>query len=298
MKSKQQQFVTAFAFVLAAITAAALFDLNRSSAGVGTTAPAAAVSTVASNATGTPKDTAVGVTLVTSADIGLPKPGMKIDPQRTAIVITDPQNDFLSPNGVAWGVVGESVTENGVVEHLGQLFAAAQRLDVPLFVSPHYYFPHDHHWKFEGALEKLMHDIKMFDRRGPLDVKGFEGSGADWLEQYKPYIRGKNVVVTNPHKVYGPESNDLVLQLRKQGIDKVILAGMSANLCTESHMRELIEQGFDVTVVKDATAGAKTPAGDAYQAALANFYYIASAVVTTDEAVQGLEKAIGKSKAE
>jgi nicotinamidase-related amidase len=43
--------------------------------------------------------------------------------------------------------------------------------------------------------------------------------------------------VTSPHKIYGPESNDLALQLRKHGFDNVILAGMSANLCTESYER-------------------------------------------------------------
>jgi nicotinamidase-related amidase len=48
----------------------------------------------------------------------------------------------------------------------------------------------------------------------------------------------------------------LALQLRKHGFDSVILAGMSANLCTESHMRDLIESGFKVAVVKDATAAA------------------------------------------
>jgi nicotinamidase-related amidase len=212
------------------------------------------------------------------------------------VVIDDPQNDFLSPDGVAWGVVGESVTENGTVEHLEALFRAAARYDVPVFVSPHYYFPHDHHWKFEGALEHLMHDIKMFDRPGQLDTTGLDGSGADWLDRYKPYISGRNVVVTSPHKVYGPESNDLVLQLRKRGISKVILGGMSANLCTESHMRELIEQGFEVTVVEDATAGAKTPAGDAHKVAVANYHYIASAVVTTDEAVAAIEAAFGTRK--
>ena len=229
--------------------------------------------------------------LATSLDLGLPKPGMVVDPTNTAIVITDPQNDFLSPEGVAWGVVGESVTENGTVENLEALFRVAADYNVPVFVSPHYYFPHDHDWKFEGALEHLMHDIKMFDRPGPLDTAGLNGSGADWLEQYKPYISGGNVVVTSPHKVYGPESNDLVLQLRKHGIDKVILGGMSANLCTESHMRELIEQGFEVTVVEDATAGAKTPAGDAHKVAVANFHYIANAVVTTDQAVAAIQAA-------
>ncbi len=74
------------------------------------------------------------------------------------------------------------------------------------------------------------------------------------MERYKPFIEDGATVVTSPHKVYGPETNDLVLQLRKRGIDRVILAGMSANLCTESHMRELMEQGFDVTVVSDGTA--------------------------------------------
>jgi nicotinamidase-related amidase len=89
--------------------------------------------------------------------------------------------------------------------------------------------------------------------------------------------------------VYGPETNDLVLQLRKRGIDRVILAGMSANLCTESHMRELMEQGFDVTVVSDGTAAAKTPdLGDGYAAAITNFKFIANAVVNTTEAVAAM----------
>ena len=93
-------------------------------------------------------------------------------------------------------------------------------------------------------------------------------------------------MISNPHKVYGPETNDLVLQLRKRGIDKVILGGMSANLCTESHMRELMEQGFEVAVVSDATAAAIVEEGDGYKAALVNFRFIANTVWTTSEAVQ------------
>lgn len=219
----------------------------------------------------------------------LPDPGMEIETGRTALVVTDPQNDFLSPKGVAWGVVGKSVEANNTVENIETLFKAARSNDIPVFVSPHYYYPHDHGWKFEGALEKLMHTIGMFDRKGPLDVSGFSGSGADWLERYKPYINDGRTVVTSPHKVYGPETNDLVLQLRKQGIDKVILAGMSANLCTESHMRELLEQGFEVAVVTDATAAAQVEEGDGYAAALVNFRFIANTVWTTREASKAME---------
>jgi nicotinamidase-related amidase len=87
--------------------------------------------------------------------------------------------------------------------------------------------------------------------------------------------------------VYGPESNDLALQMRKRGISKVVLAGMSANLCVESHLRELLENGFEVTVVKDATAAAVHPElGNGYDAALVNFGFLANAVVNTDQAVE------------
>ena len=222
----------------------------------------------------------------------LPDPGMEIDPQRTAIVITDPQNDFLSPDGVTWGVVGKSVTENNTVENIERLLKIAKEYDLPVFISPHYYYPADKGWHFEGALEMLMHNIGMFDRKDALSLEEFEGSGADFLEVYKPYIQDGKTIVTSPHKVYGPETNDLVLQLRKRGIDKVILAGMSANLCTESHLRELLEQGFEVAVVKDATAAAVVPDGDGYQAALINFRFIANAVWTTDEAVQNIEQTL------
>ncbi len=221
--------------------------------------------------------------------MALPNPGMKIDVNHSALVIIDPQNDFLSPEGVAWGVVGESVTENKTVDNIERLFRTAGEAGLPVFISPHYYYPSDHGWQFEGTLEALMHNIGMFDRKGPLSLDGFEGSGADWLDRYKPFIEDSTTMVVSPHKVYGPESNDLVLQLRKRNIGKVILAGMSANLCVESHMRELLEQGFEVAVVRDATAAAKLPEGDGYQAALINFRMIANAVWSTDEAVKRMQ---------
>lgn len=221
----------------------------------------------------------------------LPNPGFKAEAGRTAVVVTDPQRDFLSEDGVVWQVVGESVQANDTVNHLAQLMTAAHETGTTIFISPHYYYPHDHEWNFGGALEKMMHAVGMFDREGQLTTEGFSGSGADWHEPLRELIERENVVVASPHKVYGPESNDLVLQLRKRGIDKVILAGMSANLCVEAHLRELTEQGFEVAVVKDATAGAQLPGGDFYQAALLNFRMIASAVLTTEQAVEALEAA-------
>ena len=124
----------------------------------------------------------VGVLLVllvlgfasSNAHAQLPDPGMEIDPARTAVLITDPQNDFLSPQGVTWGVVGASVTANNTVENIERLMKAAKANNLPVFISPHYYYPTDHGWQFEGAPEALMHKIGMFDRKGALSLEGFE----------------------------------------------------------------------------------------------------------------------------
>jgi len=223
---------------------------------------------------------------------GLPQLTMELDNSSTALVVIDPQIDFLSEKGVTWGVVGESVTEQNTVENIGRLFEAAKSVDMPVFISPHYYYPHDHKWKFEGTLEKTMHNISMFDRPGPLNLDGFEGSGADWMPEFKQYIEDGKTVVCSPHKVYSPAQNDLNLQMRKQKIDKVILAGMSANLCVQAHLYELLELGYEVAVVRDATAGAKVPEGDGYLAALINYRMVANAVWYTDEAVTRM-KAVG-----
>jgi len=218
---------------------------------------------------------------------------MEINKNDTAVLITDPQNDFLSEKGVTWGLVGDSVRENNTIENIESLIKTAKENGIPVFISPHYYYPTDHSWKFGGTVENMMHEIKMFDRSGALNLDGFSGSGADWLERYKPLIEDGKTIVVSPHKVYGPENNDLILQLRKRNISKVILGGMSANLCVEAHMRELLEQGFEVTVVRDATAGARHPElGDGYNAAVINFGYIANAVLSTDEIVEAMRNGL------
>ncbi len=225
------------------------------------------------------------------AEPALPQTDVDVNLANTALVITDPQIDFLSPDGVTWGVVGASVESNGTVENIGKLLKAAKSVGMTVAISPHYYYPTDHGWKFGGPLEKLMHAIGMFDRKGPLSTDGFEGSGADFMPEYKPYIEDGKTIIASPHKVYGPEANDLSLQLRKAGIDKVILAGMSANLCVQAHLHELLEQGYEVAVVRDATAAAMLPEGDGYMAALINFRYIANALWTTEEATKRITEA-------
>lgn len=214
---------------------------------------------------------------------------MKFARDDTALVVIDPQNDVLSEKGVSWELVGASVRENNTIGNLERLFVAAKEYGFGVFISPHYLFPADQAWRYGGAVEKMMLEGKEFFRPDPLKLDGFSGSGADWLDRYKPYIEDGKTVVVSPHKMWGPQTNDLVFQLRKRGVNRIILAGMLANLCVESHLRELLEQGFEVAVVKDATAGPRHPEiGDGYRAALVNYGFVANAVLSTDDVVRSM----------
>jgi nicotinamidase-related amidase len=140
-----------------------------------------------------------------------------------------------------------------------RLFKAAKAHGFEVFISPHYFYPADKGWRFNGPLESDEANSGMFARKGVLTLEGLAGPGADWLERFKSYIQDGKTIVVAPHRVFGPATNDLVLPLRKRKMSTVIRGGMLANLCVESHLRALLEQGFEVAVAKDATAAPKHP---------------------------------------
>src|SRR5262245_4006028 len=182
--------------------------------------------------------------------MGLKEVIMTFDKNDTAVVMIDPQNEVLSETGLGWPLLRETLHENNTVENMERIFRAAKEFGFEIFISPHYFYPTDKGWKFNGALEADEAASGMFSRKGVLKLDGLESSGADWLKRFKPYIEDGKTIVGAPHRVFGPETNDLVLQLRKRRISRVILGGMLANMCVESHLRELLEQGFEVAVVK------------------------------------------------
>ena len=77
----------------------------------------------------------------------LSKGNMTLDVAHAALVVIDPQIDFMSPKGLAWPVVGESVTEHNVVANLNRLFDAAKKAGITVAISPHYHYYWDHAWK-------------------------------------------------------------------------------------------------------------------------------------------------------
>jgi biuret amidohydrolase len=221
-------------------------------------------------------------------------PEMILRRNQTALVLTDMQNDFLSPSGAAYGLIKDSLAEHDTAANLEKLLAAAKAHSIPVIVSPHYYYPHDHRWLAPlTPLEDLAHRIGLVGRSDPLSLEGFTDSGADFPARYKPYLCDGKTIVTSPHKAYSASTNDVVLQLRRLRIEKVVLAGPVGNLCVEAHMRDLVEHGFEVAMVRDATAGARNEEGDGYQAAMVNWRFMAHALWTTAQAVAAMKHAVG-----
>jgi biuret amidohydrolase len=210
-----------------------------------------------------------------------------LDRAHTAVLITDPQNDFLREDGKLYKLLADNLKELGTADNIEKLMKAAKKSGVVLAVDPLVYTAVDSGWIRPGALQRQLLDMKALHRTSLSDPKGFEGSGADFFDRYKPYIADGKTVVVAPHKMYGPESNDLIYQLRSRGVDTVILGGMVANLCVDSHMRALMENGFRVFVVKDAVAA---PGADAYKAALVNYGMIANGVWTTEDALAAMAR--------
>jgi nicotinamidase-related amidase len=113
-------------------------------------------------------------------------PRIKLDRETTALVFTDLHNDFLAQDGKAFGLSKESLARNNTAENIER---AAKTVGMKVFVSPHYYYPHDHGCVARVTpLEDLAHKIGLVNRKDPLSLDGFEGSGADFPTRYKPYL--------------------------------------------------------------------------------------------------------------
>ena len=123
-------------------------------------------------------------------------PEMKLNATATALVFTDLHNDFLSPDGKAFGLIKDSLARNDTAANIERLLRAARTAGLKVFVSPHYYYPHDHKWVAPTTpLEDLAHQIGLLNRSDPLTAADLEGSGADFPQRYKPYIQHQDPIV-------------------------------------------------------------------------------------------------------
>jgi nicotinamidase-related amidase len=202
------------------------------------------------------------------------------NPANTAIVITDPQNDFLSPGGKGYHLTKKIMELYNTLGNLEILISTAMSKGYQLFISPHYIYPHNYSWKFTGAEQEMLLKLRVYQKQND-----YTSVGADWVPSLKPYILANQTVIATAHKIASPQSNDLVYQLRQNRKEKVILAGVLSNICVESHMRDLIENGFQTAVVYDATAAISEKD---FQAAITNYQAFSSATWSTLRAISQL----------
>lgn len=221
-------------------------------------------------------------------------PDMQLDHKTTALVLADIQNEFLNEEiGQYYPLIADSLKQRGVIDNIELLLKTAQELGMFILHSPHYYYPTDGQWAVPpGAIADFLIPLGFVGRKDPVDLEGFHGSRADYPERFKPYLMDGHTANVSPHKGFGcVGSNDLIKQLHNRRVQKVIMAGPVANLCLESHMRDIIEAGFEVAMISDAVAGGKNDLGDGYEAAMVNYRYMANALWTTQEAVARMKAA-------
>jgi len=180
---------------------------------------------------------------------------MKLDLERTALVVIDPRVDFLSLESAAWLAPSVGVIAYETVQNLARLFKASKRTRITVAIS-----------------------------------LTSEDPCSSFIPELTRYIEDGRTIVCSPNRLYSPlpRVNDVGLRLRGQRISQIILAGMIAGFGIECHLRDFLEQGFEVAVVRDAVAGPRLPEGKGYLSALANFRRIANALWTTEETVKRL----------
>jgi nicotinamidase-related amidase len=228
-----------------------------------------------------------------------PYPDMQLDKKHTALVMADLQNEFLMETGSYYPMIADKLKELNVFDHIEELLKCAQENGFYIIHSPHYYYPTDRQWVAPpGAIADYLGKLPngFVGRKDPVDLEGLVGSGADYPERLKTYLMDGKTANTSPHKGFSCLSNDLIKQLRMRRVERVIMAGPVGNLCLENHMRDLIEAGFEIAMVRDAIAAGRNEEGDAYQAAMVNYRFMANAMWTTEDAIKRMKAAAAADK--
>ena len=192
--------------------------------------------------------------------------------QRTAVVVVDPYNDFLSQNGAAWPGVGSVVQSVGVVGNLRKLLVGARSMETQVVYAPHRRYREGDYanWKFRNWSHNGIMNFKMFADGTPR---------GEFLDELK--AEPGDMVASEHWSASGFANTDLGQILRQHGIDHVALAGMLTNTCVEATGREAVELGFHVTMVKDAV-GCFSPEEQTAAVEL-SYPRFAHAVLSTDE---------------
>jgi nicotinamidase-related amidase len=200
----------------------------------------------------------------------------------TALLIIDPYNDFISAGGKVWDRLKAVAEANQCVPHMVQVLDAARRAGIRVFYALHRrYRPGDYDtWKYVAPIQIAAWNRKTFE---------YGTWGGEIRAELKP--EPGDIVASEHWCSSGFANTDLDLQLKKHGIHKLIVTGLIAHTCVEATVRFAAELGYEVTMVKDATADYSDIE---MRAALnVNIPNYASAIVTAEEIVAAISSLAG-----
>ena len=199
------------------------------------------------------------------------------DKEITALLVIDPYNDFISEGGKVWARLKTVAEANDCVPHMLQVLNAARKAEFRIFYALHHrYRPGDYeNWKDIAPVQKAAWAHKTFE----------DGTwGGEIRSELAPQVG--DIVALEHWCSSGFANTDLDLQLKKQGIHKLIVIGLIAHTCVEATVRFAAELGYEVTVVKDATA---SYSDEHMRAALdINIPNYATAILTAKEIVDSI----------
>jgi nicotinamidase-related amidase len=195
----------------------------------------------------------------------------------TALLVIDPYNDFISEGGKLWDRVKRVAEANHCVPHMLQVLNVARDVGLRVFYALHHrYRPGDYEtWKYIAPVQKAAWLHKTFE---------YGTWGGEVRREFEP--QPGDVVAQGHWCSSGFANTDLDLQLKKHGIDKLIVIGLIAHTCVEATVRFAAELGYEVTLVKDATADYSDE--EMHAALDVNIPNYASAVVTADEIIDSI----------
>ena len=197
--------------------------------------------------------------------------------QLTALLVIDPYNDFISEGGKIWDRIRAVAEANDCVAHMLQILNTARKAELRVFYALHRrYRPGDYEtWKYIAPIQKAAWVHKSFE---------YGTWGGEIRPEFVP--KAGDIVATEHWCSSGFANTDLDLQLKKHGIHQLIVIGLIAHTCVEATVRFAAELGYEVTVVKDATADYSDE--EMHAALDINIPNYASAIVTIKEAVDSI----------
>lgn len=169
---------------------------------------------------------------------------MSIDPSKTAVVLIEYQNDFVSEGGALHGAVEAVMDKTDMLANTKKLVQAARAAGATIMHAPITFAA--------GYNEISAHPYGIL--KGVVDGAAFikGGWGGAIADEMAP--EEGDIVIEGKRGLDTFASTNLDFILRSKGIETLVLGGFLTNCCVESTMRSGYENGYKVITLSDCVA--------------------------------------------